>query len=127
MPDVLRRKGGRVKYAVIVAVTGLMLVSAFLYLTPDLRGWTPTDFRDPATSVEPTKAGSTAFAIGDCFPGTIAPWNIPAAVDGQQFESQPVLTCRSRSSLLRTVGIYLLAATVLLLIYRRRSASKEPW
>lgn len=113
------------RYAVGIAVIGLILLCAFLYLTPDLRGWTPADFDDPATVVEPTRAEKAAFAIGDCVPGTVDPWNVPAAVDGQQFESQSMLTCRSRDSVLRAVGIYLLAALAGLLFHRRRQSSRR--
>lgn len=108
------------RYAVGLTVAGLVLVSAFLFLTADLRGWTPANFLDPATIVEPAQAGKAGFAIADCFPWTVDPWNIPTARDDPQFDSQTMLTCRSRDSVLWTIGIYLLLTlTGLALLHRR--------
>ncbi|WP_140984636.1 hypothetical protein [Asticcacaulis tiandongensis] len=82
---------------------------------------TPANFSDTATVVEPTQTGKGAFAIGECVPGTIDPWEVPAASDGQSFDSQTMLTCRSRRSALGGIGIYLLVVLAGLALLRYRS------
>ena len=93
---------------------GLVLVAGFLWARPDLRGWTPTNWVDPATRVTSTRAGGAPFLVGDCLPGTIDPHDLPTIGDGAGAASMSILTCRSRSSAIRIMLIYLAVVLTLL-------------
>lgn len=108
-----------IRYTIGCAVKGLILLCAFLYLIPNLCGWKLANLSDTKTIVESTWAGKAAFAIGVCVPNMVDPWNVPAAKDGQQFDSQTMLTCRSHASVLRAVSIYLLIALAGLALIQR--------
>jgi hypothetical protein len=107
----------------VLAFVGLVVTAAFLFLRPDLRGWTPADPDNPAAMVEPALPGMAAFAIGDCVPGTVSPWDSPTAAEYSGSATVTVLTCRSRSSAI-TIGLAYLAAAaaalVILVAMRRR-------
>ena len=92
---------------------GLVLVAGFLWARPDLRGWTPANWAHPAAKVTPTRAGGASFLVGDCLPGTIDPHHLPTIEDGAGAASMSVLTCRSRSSAIRIMMIYLAAVLTL--------------
>ena len=113
----------------VSAFAGLVLVAAILFLRHDLRGWTPADPRDPAAIVQPVGAAGTAFAVGQCVPGTIDPWGTPTSAEYSGSATVTVLTCRSRSSAL-AIGLAAIAAAAIALGIpaalrrRRRTASR---
>lgn len=83
---------------VLLALLALALDVAALFVQHDLRGWTPDNPRDPAAIVVPTPAGGSAFAVRDCLPGSIRPWEPPTREDYSGSATLTVLACRSRAS-----------------------------
>jgi hypothetical protein len=106
-----------------VMAVGLAVVAATLFLGHDLRGWTPADYSDPATIVEPSQAGRASFAIAECAPGTINPYDTPTSREYAGSATVTVLSCRSRSSATAVLLVYALVALtsfVILRVARRR-------
>ncbi|WP_439814333.1 hypothetical protein [Zavarzinia sp. CC-PAN008] len=103
------------------AVLGLVLVLAIVLLRHDLRGWTPADLTDPASVVLPSREGAPAFALGECLPGTIDPYDLPMAGEETGSATMTVLTCRGRSSAAMIVIGYVVAAAGVLLILAARA------
>ncbi len=97
-----------------ISLCGLLLVAGFLWARPDLRGWTPANWADPATRVMPTSAGGAPFFIRECLPGTMDAHGLATRQDGAGTASMTVLTCRSRSSAIRIMWIYLAAVLTVL-------------
>ena len=90
-----------------LSVAGLMLLLAILFLHPDLRGWTPSRWTDPAVTVEPVRPSDTPFTVGDCLPGTIDPHSLPNTQDYDGTATEMIFTCRSQSSAAKITLIYL--------------------
>ena len=109
-----------------IALCGLLLVAGFLWARPDLRGWTPPNWTDPTTRVVPTRAGGASFFISDCLPGTMDAHGLATRQDGAGTASMTVLTCRSRSSAIRIMWIYL-AAMLALLALRVVMGARRVW
>ena len=78
-----------------LAGIGLLILGLLIFLQHDLRGWTPADYRDPAAVVEATLPDARDFAIGECLPGTICPWNGPRADEYDGHATLTVLSFRS--------------------------------
>ncbi|MBN8944865.1 MAG: hypothetical protein J0H01_35510 [Rhizobiales bacterium] len=117
------------KFWAILALLALALDAAALFVQYDLRGWTPDNPRDPAAIVQPTPAGGSAFAVRDCLPGSVRPWEPPTAEEYSGSATLTVLACRSRASAMPVALAYLgVVATglVLLLARRGRRRGVEP-
>ena len=109
-----------------LSVAGFVLIAGIVFLRSDMRGWTPQDWADPATIVEPIARGDQPFVIGDCLPGTIDPNQTPDGRDYGYMATMRVLACRSRSSATQIAIAYLLLVSSypvyrLLRRWRRRS------
>jgi hypothetical protein len=89
------------------SATGLMLLLGILFLHPDLRGWTPPKWSDPAITVEPVRVSDTPFSVGDCLPGTIDAHSLPSTQDYDGTATETIFTCRSQSSAVKITLIYL--------------------
>ncbi len=85
------------KVWVILALLALALDAAALFVQHDRGGWTPDNPRDPAAVVQPTPAGGGAFAVRDCLPGSIRPWEPPTTEEYSGSATLTVLACRSRA------------------------------
>lgn len=87
---------------VVLAIISFVAVLALVYLEHDLRGYSPNDPDNPATIVESYSLGGRAFAIADCVPGSIDPYDSPSSAYGEEFPNDgatvSLLTCRSRLS-----------------------------
>lgn len=105
------------KTGIGLAIAGLTLVVGMLCLGSDRRGWTPAEWKDPATLVEPVGRNDPPFFIGDCLPGTIRAQGLPRASDHADTASLTVLTCRSRSGATNILLAYLLSCLFLALGY----------
>lgn len=90
-----------------LSVAGLMLLLAILFLHPDLRGWTPPRWTDPAVTVEPVHPTDAPFTVGDCLPGTIDAHSLPSTQDYDGAATEAIFTCRSQSSAAKVMIIYL--------------------
>lgn len=116
----------------VVLATGFLVLIAFLFISHDLRGWTPNTYRDPERDpfalVEATLPGARSFSIADCLPGTISPYDGPSSEEYSGEESVTVLTCRSKSSATTFILAYiaLTLAVMGLTIFRakRRRGAK---
>lgn len=107
----------------------LALDAAALFVQHDLRGWTPDNPRDPAAIVAPTPAGGRAFAVRDCLPGSVRPWEPPTAEEYSGSATLTVLACRSRASAMPVAFAYLglvAAGLLLLLAGRGRGRGEVP-
>ena len=74
------------------SATGLMLLLGILFLHPDLRGWTPPKWSDPAITVEPVRVSDTPFSVDDCLPGTIDAHSLPSTQDYDGTATEALLT-----------------------------------
>jgi len=90
-----------------LSVAGLMSVLGILFLHPDLRGWTPPKWTDPAITVEPVRPSNSPFTVGDCLPGTIDAHSLPSTQDYGGTATATIFTCRSQSSAVKIIFIYL--------------------
>lgn len=90
-----------------LSVAGLMLLLGILFLHPDLRGWTPPKWTDPAITVEPVHPSDAPFTVGDCLPGTIDAHSLPSTQDYDGTATGTIFTCRSQSSAVKITLIYL--------------------
>jgi hypothetical protein len=112
-----------------LVVVSFVAVVAVIYLQHDLRGWSPNDRHDPATIVEPTLPGKPAFAIAECLPGTVWPYEGPSAEEYSGAATVAVLTCRSRSSAIAIGLAYLVLAiaslVLLCVVHRARSNARS--
>mgnify|MGYP001610722585 CR=1 FL=1 len=111
------------KTASILALIGLVLVTATLFVRHDLRGW-EVPYLDGPQRLEPTVAGKSEFSIADCVPGTIDRYASPTAEEYSGSATVTVLTCRSRSSAIVIVLTYLAFAACLLFLVRVMSNRK---
>ncbi|MBN9548574.1 MAG: hypothetical protein J0H31_06740 [Alphaproteobacteria bacterium] len=93
-----------------LSVFGLALVVGILFLRPDLRGWTPAKWTDPAIKVEPIHQEDVPFTVGDCLRGSIDTHGAPSTRDYAGTATVTVFTCRSQSSAMKIMIVYLLAA-----------------
>lgn len=107
-----------------VAMTALTLLLLFIFFQHDLRGWTPADYRKPSSIVEPIRPDGRGFVVGDCLPGTIAPWTTPRFGEYSGSATVTVLTCRSRSSALKFLLAYLVVLTLIFAALRWRRARR---
>jgi hypothetical protein len=116
--------------AFILAFMSFVAVVAVIYLQRDLRGWTPNDWRNPATLVEPTLPGKPAFAVGECLPESVSPYQGPSAEEYSGTATVSVLACRSRSSAQAIALAYIVLVTasliIVLAIRRGRSRGGRP-
>lgn len=92
----------------VLSILGLALVVGNLFLHPDLRGWTPAKWTDPAITVEPIHREDVPFTVGDCLRGTIDTHGAPSTRDYGGTATVTVFTCRSHSSAVRIMIVYLL-------------------
>ena len=90
-----------------LSVAGLVLVLGILFMHPDLRGWTPPKWTDPAITVEPVRRNDAPFAVGDCLQGTIDAHSPPSTQEYDGTATETVFTCRSQSSAVKITLIYL--------------------
>lgn len=81
-----------------LSALALLALAGFLYLSPDLRGWAPSDLDDPAARVFPTSKGGREFSLDQCLPGSMKSHELADSGDGAGTATMVVLTCRSRSS-----------------------------
>lgn len=103
----------------------LLVLAAFLFLHPDLRGWTSSDLTDPAASIAPTGRGGPAFSMNECLPGSVSPHELPDTEDRAGTATMTVITCRSKSSAFAFGMIWLLLSGSYLVVHTRRvKASK---
>ncbi|WP_330084973.1 hypothetical protein [Methylocystis iwaonis] len=93
-----------------LSVIGFVLVIGILFLRSDMRGWTPGTWTDPETVVESVDGNDPSFTVADCLPGTIDPFQTPRGHDYGDIATIRVLTCRSRSSAVKIMFVYLLLA-----------------
>ena len=100
------------KFAGGFAAGVLLIVAALIFLRHDLRGWTPANYREPSSVVESTRPNARRFAVGECLPGTISPWNSPRSGEYSGNSTVTVLSCRSKSRAVWLLLAYL--ATVAL-------------
>ena len=110
------------KVAAGVAVASLVLVLAYLWNVHDLRGWEGAYPEDPAR-IQATLPGKPDFTLADCVPGAIDEYGSPSAEEYSGSATVTVLTCRSRSSALTVLLIYLAlagAAVVALRLMKQR-------
>jgi len=91
-----------------LSVTGLILLLGILFLHPDLRGWTPPKWTNPAITVKPVRPSDAPFTVGDCLPGTIDAHSLPSTQDYDGAATETIFTCRSQSSAAKVALIYLL-------------------
>lgn len=112
------------KMWVSLSVCSLVLLAAFLFLHPDLRGWTP-DLTDPAASVVPTGRGGPAFSVNECLPGSVSPHELPDTEDRAGTATMTVITCRSKSSAFAFGIIWLLLSGSYLVVHMRRAKASK--
>lgn len=112
------------KMRVTLSAFCLLVLAAFLFLHPDLRGWTP-DLTDPAASVAPTGRGGPAFSVNECLPGSVSPHELPDTEDRAGTATMTVITCRSKSSAFAFGMIWLLLSGSYLVVHRRRVKSSK--
>lgn len=108
-----------------LAVLGLPVVATLIFFQHDLRGWTPADYRNRSSVVEPTRPSARSFTVGECLPGTITPWGNPRPDEYSGNATVTVLSCSSQARAVTLLLSYLAAAaSVLAVLYwmrRRRS------
>lgn len=109
-----------------LASIALVVIAAMLFLRHDLRGWTPNgDPHNPATVVEAARPGGAAFAIAECVPGTIDPYDTPTLDEYSGTATVTVLSCRSRSSAIAVILAYVIVAGIALVILRAERRRRE--
>ena len=113
------------KMWVSLSVCSLVLLGAFLFMLPDLRGWTPSDFTDPTARIAPTGRGGSAFSVNDCLPGSVSPHELPDTKDGTGSVTMTVLTCRSKSSVFTFGMIWLLLSGSYLVVHMRSAKASK--
>lgn len=108
------------KMRLVLSVCCLVGLAAFLLSFPDRRGWTPSEFADPAARIAPTDRGGPAFSLDECLPGSVSLHELPDTEDGAGSATMAVITCRSKSSALKFGTIWLILSGGYLLVLRRR-------
>lgn len=122
-----RRTGGNfIKLAGALAALSLPVVAMLIFFQHDLRGWTPADYRNLSSVVEPTRPGARSFTVGECLPGTITPWGSPRPDEYSGNATVTILSCRSQTRAVTLLLSYLAAAAALVLavlywVRKRRS------
>lgn len=91
-----------------LSLSCLILVLGFLFFKPDLRGWTPANPGDAEAIVTPTNKGGRAFTVGECVPGSGVLYGLPESADGAGDATMTVFSCRSKSSAVRALLLWLL-------------------
>ena len=91
----------------LLSLAGLVPLLGILFLSSDLRGWTPSNWTDPASRVEPVHASDAPFTVGDCLPGTIDAYGLPNSQDYDGTATETIFTCRSQSSAVKITLVYL--------------------
>ena len=98
------------------AALGLPVVATLIFFQHDLRGWTPADYRDRSSVVEPTRPSARSFTVGECLPGTITPWGSPRPDEYSGNATVTILSCRSQARAVTLLLSYLAAAALALAV-----------
>jgi hypothetical protein len=77
---------------------GFLCLTAFVYFSHDLRGWTPANSGDASAIVLPVNPADKPFALSQCLAGTIAPFQNPRAHEYSGDATLTILSCRSKPS-----------------------------
>lgn len=93
-----------------LALACLALTLGFLFLKPDLRGWTPANPEDSRAIVAAIGGNSRSFAIAECLPGSVIRYGLPDGTDGAGTASLTIFSCRSKSSAIRILLLWLVAS-----------------
>lgn len=97
-----------VKFSAILALLSFIFVTTYIFRVHDLRGWAPTEPKSLTAVVAPTRTRDRGFTLTECLPGTVTPWTLPQAREYNGDATATVLSCRSRSSAMTLMLVYLL-------------------
>lgn len=107
----------------LMGLGGLALVIAGLGITPDLRGWSPSDPADPHAQIRSTPEGRRDFRPADCMPGSVDLHASPLGREAAGSATVSIMTCRSTSSAVVGMAVYAAALIAAVLIWRSMSGS----